>query len=190
MSEQLPNPEVRKEFWLAELTGFLAESYEHGWAAGAEKIKNPETGEKSLVYERDGWKYIDTYTGYFTAPGETKVFHKGKHVWGMNYAGLGQNPEFYGKVQETFAFLKEALRSFNPNMPLRGPEIYRGSNGFWQYTFAIEGDITNGIWTEEIKRWVMPNHPELGAKYFSQTGTCGVVIDKDENYNPVYPWEL
>lgn len=25
---------------------------------------------------------------------------------------------------------------------------------------------------------------------FSQRGDVGLIIDKDENYNPVYPWDL
>ena len=186
MSEREPTPEIRKERWLAELTGFLAESNEHGWAAGAEKIKDSETGEKTLVYEHGDWKYVDKYTGYFAAPGETKVFHKGKHVWGMNYAGKGQTLEHYDEVKETYAFLKRALQAFPSNMPVRGPEIYRDGHGLWQYTFHIEGDITNGVWTEEIDKWT--GYPGEVETYFSQTGTCGIIIDKDTDYKPVYPW--
>lgn len=194
MSELAPAPEqkeAKKEQWLGELTGFLAESYQHGWAAGAEKIKDPETGEKTLVYERGEWKYVDKYTGYFAAPGESKIFYKGRHVWSMNYAGRGQNPNYYDKVRETYDFLKEALMHADPNLPLRGPSHYEAADQRWEYYFELEeGDLSNGSWHEYIVHFES-NGPELiGDVVFGQEGTCGVIIDKDADYNPVYPWDI
>jgi len=190
MSETIPTPgqkESKKEQWLAELTKFLSESYQHGWAAGAEKAKDPETGEKTLIYERGEWKSIDRYTGYFAAPGETKIFYKGRHAWSMQYGGEGQRPKYYREVQQTYAFLKEALQAFNPELPVRGPEYYRGEDGEWQYSFTVEGDIENGIWREKIDKWT--GYPGEAELFFSQNGTCGIIIDKDADHNPVYPWD-
>ncbi len=192
MREAAPRPEQenRKEQWLAELSDFLAESYEHGWASGAEKITDPETGEKTLVYARDDWQYVDTYSGYFAAPGETKVFYKDRHVWSMSYGGDGQSPEHYGEVRETFEFLKEALQAFDPMLPLRGPVLYADESNTWEYACDVKGDVDNATWVEEVSKWTgNPGEGEIEV-YFSQVGTCGIIIDKDENYNPIYPWDI
>lgn len=186
VGENYPSHESSKDRWMQELTAFLSESNANGWAAGAEKQKNLLTGEKKLVYEHGDWRYEDTYSGYYTAPGETKVFHKGRHVWGMNYAGQGQNPEHYDKVKETFEFLRAALQVFDSELPLRGPSEFRDQSGRWQYTFSIDGDLLNGAWVEMVGRL----EPGIGYRqYFSQTGTCGIIIDKDADYNPIFPWD-
>ncbi len=189
MSEYEPTPEIRKEQWLSELTDFLTESCRHGWAANTEKTLNSETGEKTLVYSRDQWMYRDTYTGYFAAPGESKVYHKGKHVWTMHYGGEGQKSDYFDEAKATYSFLKEALMNFDADLPLRGPQQYYSDDNIWAYRFKMfEGNIESGVWREEIDKQTR----EKGdfRVYFSQVGTCGIITDKSEDYTPIYPWDI
>ncbi len=190
MPEKLPSPEYAKRVhWTDELTGFLAESYRHGWAASAPKEKDPITGEKTLVYERGDWRYIDKYTGYFAAPGESKVYYKGRHVWSMFYGGTGQEEQHFDKVKETYDFLKQALGAAEPELPLRGPESYKSEDGHLLYEFTLDGDLLNGVWHEEI--YLYPDIDQADVQQlFRQDGLCGIIIEKDADYQPVWPWDL
>lgn len=182
MTERESNPEARKEQWLSELADFIVEAGKNGWAANATKEKDNITGKKKLVYERDDWKYVDEYTGYFVAPGTSDVFYKGRHVWTMTYGGKGQTPAFFDKAPETYAFLKTALMQPDPDLPIRGAHTLVSDVGNWEYAFMFDGDLTDAAWHEIVLK--------DDSLMFSQDGTCGIVVDKDAGYNPVYPWDL
>lgn len=129
----------------------------------------------------EDWRLEDEYTGYFRAPGHTTIYYKERSAWTMSYGGQGQTEGYEEQAKQTFSFLKSALMKVTPELPFRGPEKYE--EGDRQYTFKmLEGDITDGLWKEEIT--------ESGIVTFQQTGIVGLVIHRDQNRKPQLPWKL
>ena len=109
----------------------------------------------------------------------TTVYYKGQPAWTMAFGRHGQTEGFENRAKETFNFLKSALMQVSPELPFRGPELYEEEGK--RYTFKLlDGDITDALWREEIM--------EDGQFTFTQTGIAGIVIHRDENRQPIYPW--
>jgi hypothetical protein len=179
----LPEHETTKERWLGELAKFIVEAGKNGWAAEAPKVEDPQRpGFKELAYQNGNWEYRDSYAGYYMGPGSSVVYFKSKPVWYMSYGGPGQSEEHYDKAKETYAFLRTALMIPDPNFPVRGPMSYQGDDGNKIYWFDYQGNLAEGSWTEMI----LFDHQEV----FKQRGEAGLIIDKDSNRQPIYPWVL
>ncbi len=187
MSEigHLPEQEAKREVFLAELTAFIIEAGQNGWAAGAPKIENPQRpGFKELTYQSENgdWEYRDSYAGYYMAPGSSVVYFRERPVWYMTYGGEGQLPEFYDQAKETYAFLRRALMEPDLRFPVRGPLVHREDNDRRLYWFDFNGDLEQGSWTESV----LFDH----VRIFGQRGDVGLIIDKGKNRDPLFPWDL
>ncbi len=180
--ELTPGIENKKKAWLQELASFIVEANNNTWAVNAPEIepKRPDYKEPQ-PYQKGDWELDDSYTGYFRAPGMTTVYYKKRIVWTMQYGGHGQTEGSEYRAKQTFEFLKSALTQVSPELPFRGPKEYiRGSQ---RYNFTLlEGDITDCLWREEIY--------EDNYLTFTQTGLAGIVIHKDKDQSPLYPWDL
>jgi len=182
--KKTPEQEERKQVWLTELSRFIVQANLATWAGEGKEVPPQRPGYKELQYpspeESQGdWMLRDSYAGYFRAPGMTTVYYKGIPVWTMQYGGHGQTEGHEGNAKETFGFLKEALKKVSPELPFRGPkELVIGDK---KYEFQmLEGTIEDGLWREKIT--------ENGEVTFTQVGMVGVVIGKDQDRNPIYPW--
>jgi hypothetical protein len=172
---------MEKTQWLKELADFIVEANKNAWAAGTGKVQTRLKDGKSLSYARGDWELEDDYTGYFSAPGMTRVLYKGRTTWSMAYFGPGQTTGQEALVKPTFSFLKEALMLVAPEMPFRGPSEYK--NGEWRYTFRLSrGDITDFLGNESVY-----NKDTL---MFAQTIGGGLVRHKDDNKQIINPWNL
>lgn len=171
--------EARKEVWLNDLANFIVEANGQTWAADGAGVDPERQGYKELEYTKGDWRLRDSYTGYFRAPGMTTVYYKDIPAWTMAYGGHGQTEGFEDRVKETFNFLRNALKQVSPELPFRGSELYK--EGDRKYTFELlNGDITDALWKEEIH--------EGDQLTFTQTGISGLVIHRDQNRQPVCPW--
>lgn len=175
------NIEARERFE-TDLTNFIVQAGQHGWAAEAERVEPQRPGFKEIAYSRDEWEYRDSYAGYFMAPGSSVVYYKDQPVWYMTYGGRGQMPEHFDEAKETFGFLRKALMRPDRRMPVRGPDILIGDT--YNYMFHPKGDLLGGSWQEQIWR---EDEDEL---VFKQKGDVGIIIPKGNNREPVYPWDL
>ena len=174
-------PEQRKEKWLSELSEFIVEANGKTWAADGAKVEPQRPGYKELEYHNGLWVLRDSYTGYFRAPGMVTVYYKDTPAWAMQYGGHGQTEGHEAHAKQTFDFLKKALMQATVGLPFRGPEEY--VEGDKVYRFAmVSGGIEEGLWREEIT--------EKGELTFTQTGIVGIVIGKDSDRRPVYPWDF
>ncbi len=180
--EKVDSPESKKEAWLRELSEFIVEGNLETWAAGKGEVEPTRPGRIRHVYERGDWKLDDEYRAYFKAPGETAVSYKGVEVWVMAYGGTGMREGYDKLAPPTFQLLQRALTNVTQGLPFRGPEYYSEKEGDWEYFFEHKGDITDGEWFEQIRK----NNKPL----FEQKGINGIVVDRDESENPVYPWDL
>lgn len=169
-----------KNQWLRDLSEFIVEANRNTWAANGTEGAYEIPDYKHLEYKKGLWKLKDRYTGYFRAPGHTTVYYKEKSAWTMSYGGHGQTEGYENQSKQTFNFLKSALMKVTPKLPFRGPEKYEEEDK--KYTFKmLEGDITDGLWKEEIT--------ESGIVTFRQTGIVGLVIHRNLSKEPILPWK-
>ena len=173
--------EKRKQAWLGELTNFIVKANKETYAVGKGQVEAERKGFKELEFEEGDWRLRDSYSGYFKAPGWTTVYYKGRPVWYMTYGGQGMAEGKENKAPETYGFLVKAVMLVSPEMPFRGPEKF--SDGEWEYVFKpLKGDITGFGAVEEIR--------QSGDFVFSQDINGGLIVDKDENRQIVFPWNL
>lgn len=179
-----PEEIERKKVWLADLADFLVEGNANTYAAGGAEVAPERQGYKELEYKRGVWRMRDSYAGYFRAPGMTGVYYKDfpAPVWAMQYGGTGMIPGRYDETKPAFNFLKKALMQITPDLPYRGPAFFE--EGEWKYKFRLmtENNLTDFSWTEEISAG--------GVLIFTQMGMGGIIIHKDTDRKPVYPWNL
>ena len=128
-----------------DLSEFLIKAKINTYASGGGE-KRLEDGSRELVYEGGNLKYRDIYFGSDYFIGEEVVWLDGRVMWGMNY---------YGKIlsqavssEETFAFLKKALRLVSIDRPFRGPDEL--VDGYFKYIDTNVGGIENFEGTEVI----------------------------------------
>lgn len=177
------SPELLRDSWLRQLADFIVEANLETWAAGRgevspDKVERP--GYKEHEYSRGEWRLRDSYTGDFRAPGMTTVYYRDVPVWTISYGGTGTVEGFYDRTKPTFTFLRRALQQVTPELPFRGPQEYTEDSK--RYTFRIlRGDITDCEWDEEIRE-------EGLLLTFRQTGSAGIIIHRDQDRRPVYPW--
>src|SRR3989344_4726064 len=95
MTERASNPEeLRREAWLEDLANFIVEANGQTWAADGAEVDPERPGYKELEFTKGDWRYRDSYTGYFRAPGMTTVYYKGQPAWTMAFGGHGQTEGF------------------------------------------------------------------------------------------------
>jgi hypothetical protein len=172
----------RKDLWLKDLAEFIVEANMNTWAADAPEVVSQRPDHHELSYVRGDWELRDSYSGYYRAPGATVVYYKGRAAWAMMYFGSGMLRGKDHLANQTFnEALKPALMQVPKELPLRGPEKFE-VNG-WVYTFSLlRGDLEDFLAEEEITKEEDP--------IFRQTIGGGIIIHKDENRQPVYPWNL
>jgi len=138
-----------------ELLKFIALAHKNTYAAPKEikvqyKCAKPILPEHiDYDYVSGDWRYHDSYTGSKWAPGREVIFFQGKPVWCMSYQGQTVEDLSDNFIEETFKFLKEALRNFDGETPFRGPVLFKKEN--FEYTFKFKGDYTYLVGRESIK---------------------------------------
>jgi hypothetical protein len=171
-----------KEAWLMDLADFIIEANKNTWAADAPEVSPQRPGYQELEYKSSNglWLLRDSYTGYFRAPGMTTIYYKNAPSWAMAYGGHGMTEAHNEIVKPTFQFLKNALMKVTPKLPYRGPEEYIEDD--WRYSFEYQGNLEDCLWTEKITK--------AEDLVFTQTGFAGIIIQRNEDRKPQYPWEL
>ena len=153
-----------------KLAEFLVRAKRAAYAGDGIEILAERLGFKELEFIDGYWEYRDSYSGFFSAPGQEIVRYLGEPVWAMAYYG-GMRKEFFGDealATKTFEFLKEVLQQVEPSKPYRGPSEFRRSE--WFYHCSITGDITDFLGQEHI----LLNEHEV----FRQNYIGGLIISK------------
>ena len=159
------------EIDINQLKQFLVKAKKATYANESAKEITPERpGFKELEYKEGIWSYRDSYSGFYSAPGQEVVRLNEKPVWAMAYCGgmtVGnqQNLDF---AKETFGFLKEALSVIEPNLPARGPRLLCKSG--WEYENKTNGSIED-FWGEEVIK--KKAEPVFFQRYFG-----GLILGK------------
>jgi hypothetical protein len=137
------------------LLEFIAKAHKHTYAAPGHirrqyKRKIPLLpGHEDYDFEEGNWRYHDSYSGHFWAPGREVVFFQGTPVWSMAYQGMVRL-NLTGKfIEQVYDFLKKALMKCDAKHPFRGPYLFE--EGDFEYSFRIKGDYRNFTGREAIK---------------------------------------
>lgn len=153
-----------------ELVQFILVAREKGWAGNAEKVSDPQRpGFTEYVYFKDQWEYRDSYTGYYSAPGQEIVSLNGTPIWNMAYNG-GMLPDYRNLnfSTEVYAFLRRTLLRVDPVRPFRGPNKF--VQGDFEYQDESKGDIAQFRGRERILY--------KGLEVFSQDYIGGLIVHK------------
>jgi hypothetical protein len=153
-----------------KLIGFLIRAKCQTYAGDGKEITPQRPGFKELEYKEGDWEYRDSYSGFYSAPGQEVVRFGGQPIWTMAYGG-GMNSEYHGNMafaKRTFAFLKKALSMIEKSKPFRGPGNFR--EGDYEYRNSSEGDIKNFKGTEHIFY--------KGKEVFRQDYIGGLILSK------------
>lgn len=172
--------EFKLDFKLEDLVDFLFRARNHGYAGGAEKVKNPQRpGFKEFPPYREGdFEYVDSYAGHYYAPGQEIIRFKGIPVWNMAYNG-GMLPRFHGDTdfsKKVYGFLKKVLQTVDHKKPFRGPDKFLDLENKFKYLNKSEGNITNFKGTEMILYYDLPD--AYNEVVFSQDYIGGLIIHK------------
>jgi hypothetical protein len=130
-----------------KFTEFLLKAKLSGYARGGEsnEIRLDDGGKKFVFIEND-LEYSDIYYGFDPFIGQETVRNHGKMIWVMNYSGKTVLDE-EGATQ-LYTFLKKALCTPDPELPLRGPSWL--NEDIYIYTNKVEGDIDSFSGQETI----------------------------------------
>jgi len=155
---------------VVELKKFLLKANENGYAGDGNEVKAQRPGFEEIEYIDGDYKFRDSYTGSYFAPGQEIVYYKNKPIWAMAYAG-GMNFKHHGDrklAKDTFAFLKKALLQMDPEKPFRGPSFFK--DGDFEYHSEVMGDVLDFAGSELINY--------QGNEVFSQNFIGGIVVGK------------
>ncbi len=154
---------------LEDLKAFIEKSKAlYGQGLGeVPKGKEQRPGFKELKYKDGDWEMVDSYSGFYSAPGQEVIRYKGVPVWHMAYGGKGQEEKYYELAGETFTFLKEVLSKAEESM-FRGNKSYKKEE--WRYKNKQKGDYKNFSGEEKIFY--------KGKLMFSQLYFGGLIIQK------------
>jgi hypothetical protein len=105
-------------------------------------------GSHQLEYRQGDWFYRDIYFGGDYFVGQETVYHTGKPLWSMAYAG-GALQQGAGIVETSrvYAFLQAALRAVPMEAPFRGPNHFQ--EGAFIYLCEHDGDVKR-FWGREV----------------------------------------
>ena len=112
---------------------FACEAKKNTYAAKAAEADSSRLNSHDLAYERDGFRYLDSYFGGEQFAGGEVIWKDDVPLWSMNYQGRVLGESFSGD------FLKECLLLVSAGMPYRGPGLYK--SGEYTYHCSIRGDM-------------------------------------------------
>ena len=118
---------------IADLSAFLLQAKRSTYAAHAAEAGSCRPSSHDYLFEQGEWRYLDSYLGGRSFSGEEIVWHQDVPIWSMNYCGRVLREPFSGD------FLKEALLHGTPELPYRGPQLYK--KGDWAYCSHTDGSL-------------------------------------------------
>jgi hypothetical protein len=150
-------------FKLEDLARFIVEAKRHTYAGDGRPAPSSRPSSVDLVYERDDWRYHDSYFGTRDFMGNEIVYWRGQAVWGMIYYGRILQPVRLG---ELWPFLKRALQATYTESRFLGPSVY--SEVGWRYEDTNQGTAAFFEGQEEIRYH--------GERVYRLTYTGGLLI--------------
>lgn len=121
-----------------EIRQFLVKANQNGYGNNNVKPVDEVDGSHTITFSDNDLTFHDNYFGGEPFGGREVISYKNKAVWMMVYYGFVTEMSLQNQI---YAFLKESLLLFTPELPYRGPE--RHENGDWLYENKVIGDFEN-----------------------------------------------
>lgn len=131
-----------EEYETNNIIDFLCTSKKSTYAAKAAETTSSRLNSHDLKYERNNYKYLDSFYGGEQFIGEEVLWISETPIWSMNYLGRVLMDSFSGD------FLKECLLNVSNDLPFRGPRLY--TSGEYIYHCKVEGAFNWFKGEEEI----------------------------------------
>ena len=93
---------------IGELDAFIVEAKSQTYVGGGTKQRACRPGSHDIAYQRDRWRYLDSYFGGTDFAGQEVVWLDNEPVWAMNYFGRIVIPDLIDAVAAG-TVIKEAL---------------------------------------------------------------------------------
>lgn len=122
-------PDCREE----DFVPFLLRAKRATYAGHGPECAPSRPGAHDFSCTEGTLSYRDSYLGGECFFGEEAVWAAGRPLWSMNYGGRTLSSAFSGD------FLKRALCHGTPDLPYRGPALYR--EGDYTYQCSVQGDL-------------------------------------------------
>lgn len=130
------------------LEQFIVEAKAVTYMAGKKAAKVPSReGAKDIPYEKDGYRYLDSYFGGTDFLGQEVVWEGETPVWAMNYYGRIVDPERLDGERAGIV-IKQALSALYQEKRFLGGFAYVHPLG--EYFDDAAGDYRSFIGTERI----------------------------------------
>lgn len=134
-----------------EKINFIWKAKQNCYAANSPGLILPDKS-KTLVFENNCFRYVDTYYGYNPFGGQEVVFRKEDGelvpIWYMNYGGSCLEVENRYTVEGILRVLKAALLKVDEYFPFRGPKVFECESFVYKSKASGGFDFFSG--TEEI----------------------------------------
>ena len=146
--------EYYKDLWV-----LLCEARKHTTnVAPIDSVSQFRDGRNVITYSRGDWLYREIYYGESVFSGEVGVLYKDKVIWTMHYRG-----KFLSETSRSLTnfCLKTAIKTQNPDSPLRGPKVITTSNGLYRYDNSIIGNLTEFKGRENVSVVINKERPYL-----------------------------
>jgi hypothetical protein len=132
-------------------------------ATGTAQIERRADGSKRIRFERGEWSSEDVFFGGEPYAGQVIIAQRGRPVWSLVYYGSVCDSQY--EVPRVYAFLRVALRTPAPELPVRGPAHWVADGleyrNQWQGDFAafsgrerIEAQGREIYWASYAGGWV------------------------------------
>jgi hypothetical protein len=126
---------------------FLSEAKKQTYASLSGKVLSALSGAKEHEFIQGDYRYVDIYFGSLHFSGIEIVYVKDKPLWAMSYSGGVVRHEC--KVENIYAFLRQALLLPEPSIPVRGPKHL--AVGEYTYGLSIDGTLEDFSGSEIIR---------------------------------------
>ncbi|WP_429808777.1 DUF5680 domain-containing protein [Ensifer sp. B1-9] len=120
------------------LTDFIVEAKANAYVGGGMARAPSRPGSRDIGYERDRWRYLDSYFGGTDFAGQETVWQEEEPRWAMNYFGRIIRPDLIDG-EKAGLVIKAALRTmYQEKRHFLGGMEFRHAHGY--YIDSSRGD--------------------------------------------------
>ncbi|MBK5567339.1 DUF5680 domain-containing protein [Ensifer sp. 2YAB10] len=116
---------------LEQLTDFIVEAKSRAYVGGGTPRPSSRPGSQDIGYERDRWRYLDSYFGGTDFAGQETVWRGEEPYWAMNYFGRIIRPELIDGAKAG-QVIKAALQAmYREKRHFLGGMQFRHAHGYY-----------------------------------------------------------
>ncbi|MGF6252981.1 DUF5680 domain-containing protein [Ensifer sp. LBL] len=116
---------------LEPLKEFIVEAKSNTYVGGGGRRSSSRPGSHDIGYERDRWRYVDSYFGGTDFAGQETVWQDDQPQWAMNYFGRIIRPDLING-EKAGVVIKAALQAmYRDKRHFLGGTEFRHAHGYY-----------------------------------------------------------